>query len=66
MAAFNYAVKTKRKPNYYTVIASGTKKYMQEWAEIYDALPDTIASRITREKDGKVVHSYKRKDKRSS
>lgn len=62
MAAFNYAVKTtksiERGENYYTVIAWGTKKRMQEWAKMFDAEPDTIASKITREKDGKVVYSY--------
>lgn len=64
MAAFNYAVKTKksieRGEDYYTVIAWGTKKLMLEYADRFDALPDTIASKITREKDGKVVQSYVR------
>lgn len=60
MAAFNYAVKTEKSKDYYTVIAWGTKKRMQEWAEKFDAMPDTIASKITRENDGKVVQSYAR------
>jgi hypothetical protein len=67
MAAFNYAVKTKksieRGENYYTVIAHGTKKQMLEYAEKLDAHPETVASKVTREKDGEVVHSYKREGK---
>ena len=64
MAAFNYAVKTEksieRGEDYYTVIAYGTKKTMLEWADKFDAMPDTVASRIVREKDGAIVHSYER------
>lgn len=60
MAAFNYAVKTEKSNDYYTVIAWGTKTRMQEWAKMFDAKPETIASKITRERDGKVVQSYTR------
>lgn len=64
MAAFNYAVKTaksiERGEDYYTVIAHGTKKQMLGWAKMLDAHPETIASKITREKDDKVVQSYMR------
>lgn len=69
MASFNYAIKTEksieRGERYFTVVAWGSKKLMQEWAEINDAHPETIESRITREKDGKVVHHYKREDKQA-
>jgi hypothetical protein len=64
MAAFNYAVKVEDEngfsEKYFTVIAWGTKKRMMEWAKHFDADPRTVESRITREKDGKVVHSYTR------
>lgn len=64
MAAFKYAVKTEktieRGEAYYTVIAWGTKKLMQEWAEKFDAIPTTVASRIIRERDGAVVQEYNR------
>lgn len=61
---FTYSVKTKksleRGESYYTVIAHGTKKQMLEWAEKFDALPETIASKVTREKDGEVIRSYEK------
>ena len=61
---FAYAVKTEksieRGEGYYTVIAHGTKKRMLEYAEKLDAHPETVASKITRESDGAIVHSYER------
>lgn len=61
---FAYAVKTEksieRGEEYYTVIAHGTKKQMLEIAERLDAHPETVASKITRDKDGAIVHSYQR------
>lgn len=61
---FAYKVKTdkgvKEGKNYFTVIAHGTKRDMLEMAKTFDAHPETVASRVVREKDGKAVHCYER------
>lgn len=64
MADFSYAIKTDKSiengENYFTVIAWGTKRQMMEWAKTFDAMPDTVESKITRSKDKAIVHSYRR------
>lgn len=64
MAAFNYAVKTEKTieqgQSYYTVVARGTLKEMKKYARLFDALSDTVASRITRERDGAILQEYSR------
>lgn len=62
MTSFTYAVKTDkgigRGDAYFTVIASGTKKDMLKQAEVFDAHPETVESKITRESDGEIIHHY--------
>ena len=59
---FKYAVKTAKSiedgKDYYTVVATGTKKAMMKVASIVDNDPNTVASVIKRSKDGEVVYSY--------
>ena len=60
MGNFSYSIKTDRSRDYFTVVAWGTLKRMNEFAEVFDKNPETVESRIVRKRDGKVVRHYER------
>lgn len=61
MGGFSYSVKTDKSRDYFTVMAWGTLRRMLEFAKVFDGNPETVESRIVRERDGKVVRHYEKK-----